>query len=246
MKILCLIPARSGSKGIKDKNLATINGKSLLQWSIIHAQKSSYSKYIKIVVSTDSSKYQQIAINSGAECPFLRPKEISGDLSSDYEFTFHALEWLKENQNYVPDFVIHLRPTYPTRRVSDLDKCIQLFINHRIRYDSLRTIIPFEKSPFKMYITTNDTDVDLNTQEIIPLFQEISGVREPYNECRQKLPQAYLHNGCIDIFNTYCVYKHKSITGKKILGYIMSESEKHDIDKQADLEDIKNILNTNF
>ena len=100
IKILCIIPARSGSKVIQDKNIMNFRGKPLLSWSIEQAKKSKYSKNIKIIVSTDSEKYAEISKNYGAEVPFIRPKNISGDTSSDFECIKHCVDWLKKNENY--------------------------------------------------------------------------------------------------------------------------------------------------
>ena len=144
MKILCLIPARSGSKGISNKNIRLLNNKPLLTWSIEQAKNCKHN--MKIIVSTDSEEYKTIALKWGAEVPFLRPKEISKDLSTDYEFIIHALNWLKENQHYCPDIILHLRPTQPHRKVGDIDKCLKIFIENINDYDSLRSIVPFEKS----------------------------------------------------------------------------------------------------
>ena len=96
-KILCIIPARSGSKGIKNKNIINFSGKPLLAWSIEQAQKCKYE--MKIIVSTDSQEYADISIKYGAEVPFLRPLEISDDLSTDFEFIKHCIDWLKKNEN---------------------------------------------------------------------------------------------------------------------------------------------------
>ncbi len=230
MKILVLIPARSGSKGIRNKNIIDINGLPMLAWSIKQAQNSKYYNQMKIILSTDSEKYRKIGIKYGAEVPFLRPAKISGDLSTDYECVEHCLNYLAK-ENYVPDFIVQLRPTYPTRKVKILDDCISKFISNRNNYDSLRTVVPFEKSPYKMYRI-----IDNNLE---PLFKTVDNIVEPYNECRQKLPTTYLHNGYIDILNTNIV-KEKTISGNKILPYVMSKEEIHDIDE---LKDIKLILN---
>ena len=152
-QILCLIPARSGSKGIPHKNIKDFKGKPLLAWCIVQAQNSKYQ--MKIIVSTDSEKYRKIAIQYGAEAPFLRPSEISQDLSTDFECIKHTLDWLKTNEKYSPDIILHLRPTQPCRKVEDIDACLDIFINQREKYDSLRTVVPFEKSPYKMYSITN-------------------------------------------------------------------------------------------
>lgn len=232
MNILCIIPARSGSKGIINKNVKELAGRPLMAWSIEQAKKSKYK--MKIVVSTDSEEYRQIAIKYGAEAPFLRPTEISQDLSTDLEFTEHCLEYLKENEYYTPDFIVQLRPTYPTRKVSILDDTIKIFIEKRENgYDSLRTIIPFEKSPFKMYT--------LEGESLEPLFRNIGDMKEPYNQCRQNLPNAYLHNGYIDIFNSNIV-KDNKISGDKIYGYLMSKDEYHDIDSLKDFEIVSNLI----
>ena len=115
VKILCIIPARSGSKGIPDKNIKLFRGLPLLAWSIKQAEECKYK--MRIIVSTDSTEYQKIAIKHGAEAPFLRPKSISGDLSTDYECIKHCVNWLKVNENYNPNIILQLRPTQPCRKV---------------------------------------------------------------------------------------------------------------------------------
>jgi len=225
VQILCIIPARSGSKGIKNKNIMDFNGKPLLAWSIEQAQKCNYE--MKIIVSTDSQEYANIAIKYGAEVPFLRPYEISNDFSTDFEFINHCVDWLKTNENYTCDIILQLRPTSPTRKIEDLNKALELFIKNREKFDSLRSVIPFEKSPFKMYSINND--------ELKPLFNEVNNIKEPYNQSRQILPQCYLHNGYIDILNT-SILNENTISGKNILPFIMEETNNIDIDHISDLK----------
>lgn len=223
-EILCIIPARSGSKGIKNKNIIEFKGKPLLAWSIEQAQKCNYN--MKIVVSTDSNEYANIAKKYGAEVPFLRPNNISGDLSSDFEFIDHCVKWLKTNENYTCDIILQLRPTSPTRKIEDINKALQLFINNRNKFDSLRSVIPFDKSPYKMY--------SLNNNILNPLFNKINNIKEPYNQCRQILPQCYLHNGYIDILNV-SILNENTISGKNILPFIMDKNDNLDIDHISDL-----------
>jgi CMP-N,N'-diacetyllegionaminic acid synthase len=230
MKILCIIPARSGSKGIENKNIKTLGGKPLMAWSIEQAKECKYM--MRIIVSTDNTDYAEIARMYGAETPFIRPIEISQDLSTDYEFMEHSLGELKK-ENYEPDFIVQLRPTYPTRKVELLNETIKLFIENRSEYDSLRTIIPFDKSPFKMY-TIEDNCLN-------PLFRQLGDMEEPYNQCRQNLPKTYLHNGYIDIVNTNII-KNGKISGNKILPFLMSGSEYHDIDYAEDFKKVEDIL----
>ena len=228
-EILAIIPARKGSKGIINKNIKLFNNKPLIYWSIKLAKECKYIN--RIICSTDSKEYAKIANQCGAETPFLRPSEISQDLSTDYELIEHCLNELKK-ENYIPDIIVQLRPTYPNRKLEILNETISLFLQNYDEYDSLRTVIPFDKSPFKMYrIIKNKNNNKLNLQ---PLFKKIDNIKEPQNRCRQELPKAYLHNGYIDIIKTDTVLKLKSVTGNNIYPYLMKKKEKDDIDTLKD------------
>jgi len=218
MKIIALIPARSGSKGIPHKNIKLYKNKPLLVHSIDIAKQSKY--ITDIYVTTDSAEYAKIATDNGAIIPCLRPEYISKDLSTDDEFIKHYLIWAKDNNN-IPDLIVQLRPTYPNRNINELDNMIVKMINNN-EYTSLRTIIPYPKSPYKMYKINND--------KLIPLFEEVNGLREPYNKCRQQLPDTYLHNGCVDIIRVKSYFEQNSITGYNIYAYLMNKSEDNDID----------------
>ena len=220
MKILCLIPARSGSKGLPNKNIKNMIDRPLLAWSIEQAKQTEYYKRgeMRIIVSTDSPEYKDIAIKWGAEVPFLRPKNISQDNSTDLDFIKHALIWLKKYVNYIPDYILHLRPTQPCRKKGLIDDCLNKFIGSE--FDSLRTVIPTIKTPYKMYIK-HDT-------ELVPLFNNVNGTLEPYNMGRQYLPKTYLHNGYVDIIKTDLIKKNK-LSGK-ILAYVMKDTDNIDID----------------
>jgi len=228
-KILCIVPARSGSKGLPHKNIKSFRGKPLLVWSIDQAKSSQFASQMRVVVSTDSEEYAVIARKHGAEVPFLRPPEISGDLSIDYEFLSHAVSWFWENEKYKPDIVLQLRPTSPLRKVADIDECLSAFIRSMDQYDSLRSVIPFEKSPYKMYTIERNV--------LTPLFAEVNHVVEPFNQCRQVLPQCYLHNGYIDILKTSILEKG-TISGERIYPFVMSPEDNVDIDTEKDLKEL--------
>jgi len=228
IKILCIIPARCGSKGIPDKNIRFFKGKPLIAHSIEQAQQSKYD--MKIIVSTDCQKYADIAKKYGAEVPFLRPSEISQDESLDIEFMKHCIEWLEENENYIPHIILQLRPTSPTRLIEDINKSLDIFLNNRDRYDSLRSVYEFNKSPYKMY--------NIENNKLLPLFKSVKDINEPYNSLRQLLPKCYLHNGYIDIFNVNLL-KYNTISGNNIYPYIMEDTDNIDIDTENDLENLK-------
>jgi len=122
LKVLGIIGARSGSIGIKNKNIKKLNKKPLIFWSIKVALKSRFLN--RVLVSTDSRQYQKISIQCGAEVPFLRPKKISLSESKEIDYIIHCLDWLNKNENYVPDIIVRMQPTSPFQLVDDIDRSI--------------------------------------------------------------------------------------------------------------------------
>lgn len=236
MKVLAVIPARAGSKSVPNKNIRMIGGKPMMAHSIMHAQESKYIN--RILVSTDSKEYAEIAQEYGAEVPFLRPVEFATDTALDYDVFLHALTWLKEEDNYVPDIVVQLRPTYPIRRVEDIDNMIQLLIENP-KADSVRSMAKANEIPYKMWIETKSVGgedktfetVSKNVLRIEPIIKDIT---ECYNMPRQQLPTVYYQNACIDVFRPEVVTEKHSMSGNYILGYEMSEN--FDIDTEEDFE----------
>jgi CMP-N,N'-diacetyllegionaminic acid synthase len=222
MRIVGLIGARGGSKSIPRKNIKLFANKPLIVHSIEQAKRS---KLIDAVyLSTDDNEIAEIGKQNGALVPFIRPKEISGDLSVDFEFVYHFIEYFKENGFEMPDLIVQLRPTYPTRKVDIIDDCIEKFMISHKEYDSLRTIVEVEHPPYKMYKIVNNI--------LTPLFSEVNGLKEPYNCPRQILPKTYWHNGYLDIIKVDTVLNKNSITGDNIYPYIMDKREVDDIDTE--------------
>lgn len=226
-KILAIIPARSGSKTVIDKNIRMLDGKPMISYSIQHALKSKYIN--RVIVSTDSRKYAEIAQQNGAEVPFIRPEALAQDDSLDIDVFVHALNFLKEHDYYEPDVVVHLRPTYPLRNVKDIDNMVEVLLNHN-DIDSVRCIVPVKDTPYKMWKKDNN-------EKLVPL---LSDIEEAYNMPRQKLPQVYLQNACIDVIRTTVITEQHSMTGKEIYGYEMKEN--YDIDTEEDFLRAEQIL----
>lgn len=210
-KVLAIIPARSGSKSVKDKNIRIMNGKPMLAYSIEQALKSS--KIDRVIVSTDSQKYQAIAKEYGAEVPFLRPADISQDASLDIEVFQHALHWLQENEGYCADICVHLRPTHPIRDPFDIDKMISILEAYP-ELDSVRSVSPAKQTPYKMWLFPDDT-----SNQMCSLVS--CDVPEAYNAPRQKLPKVYMQNACIDAVRSNTILDKGSMTGDRIGGYKM-------------------------
>jgi len=226
IKILAIIPCRSGSKGIRDKNIINIFGKPLLYYSIFFAKKCKFID--KVVVSTDSKKYQKIAKKYGAEVPFLRPYKISTDNSLDIDFFRHALMWLKKNYDYKPDYVIHLRPTSPIRKIKILQKAINIVKKDK-SITSVRSVSLLNKSIYKMWFLKKN-------KLLKPIIDNNTYFVEPYNAPRQRLGNAHYQNGIYDIFKARII-KNNTISGRNIHGFVTEEQ--HDIDTIKDLINIK-------
>ena len=237
MEILAVIPARSGSKSVKDKNIRLIDGKPMLAYSIEHAKASNY--ITRTIVSTDSEKYAEIAREYGAEVPFMRPAEYATDTALDYDVFYHALKFLEEQEGYVPDLVVQLRPTYPTRNVEDIDCMIeQMMANETI--DSMRCIAPATEIAYKMWHCAPDSDSDKmlpDCSRITPIMKDIP---ECYNMPRQQLPKVYYQNACIDVIRTNVITIQHSMSGKNIVGYEMKEN--FDIDTEEEFKRAEEYL----
>jgi hypothetical protein len=223
MKIIAIISARSGSKSIKNKNIRRYKGKPLIWYSIYIAKKSRFID--RVIVSTDSKKYKTISLNFGAEVPFLRPKKISSDTAIDLEWARHAINFLKNKENYIPDIVVHLRPTTPNRKLKILNNGIKFFLKMIKKADSMRSVSEINQPPQKIFM--------LKKGFLKGYFdKKLKG--EYYNRPRQLYPKSFLPNGYIDILKPSVFMKKKTLMGKKILGYITPDTL--DIDEAKDFK----------
>lgn len=226
--VLALIPARSGSKSIKDKNILPFAGEPLLGHSIRQALLCPH--ITRVIVSTDSKEYAEIANQYGAETPFLRPNSISLDHSTDYEVFNHALRWLATKEGSTPSICVHLRPTHPIRTTKQISDAILLLRKHP-HWDSVRSVIPAPESPYKMWFLSN-----LN--ELVPVIK--TKTREAHSHPRQRLMQAYLQNASIDVIRSKTILEKNSIAGRRIGAFLMSQS--YDIDDAADFNRAQNAF----
>ncbi|MEO0311807.1 MAG: hypothetical protein RIQ89_1464 [Bacteroidota bacterium] len=224
MNILAIIPARGGSKGVPGKNLKKINDISLVGWSAIHAKESKL--ITRTIISSDSEAIIAEAVKHGAEAPFIRPAELAGDLVLDWPVFVHALDYLKNSENYIPDFVVHLRPTAPLRKQGWIDSAIQLLIDHP-EADSVRSVSMPDKHPYRIFRIAADGYLD-------PIMKDEHPT--PYLLRRQDLPPMYYYNCVIDVTKPSTLYQKQSMTGDKLLPYIMNPDEVIDIDAPIDLE----------
>jgi len=224
-ELLIIIPARSGSKGIKNKNIIKVNNKPLIYHSIKTAQ-NFHSKKKVIFCSTDSVKIQKICNKFGLNIPFLRPKKISGDYSRDLEYVNHTLASFNKLGNLFKYGLI-LRPTSPKRDEKVLLKAFKRFKNNNS--DSMRAIIESSYPVHKMWF--------LNKNLLKPVIK--TNIHEHYNAPRQILRKTYAQSGNFEFFKVNYKKKIRSISGKKISYYITSKKLENDIDQIKDLKKIK-------
>lgn len=227
MKNLVVIPARGGSKSIPRKNITEFNGMPLLAHTIKYAESSLGVD--KIIVSTDDNEIAQIAKEYNAEVPFIRPKELSKDTSSDYGFMRHALDFF-DGQSLFYDNIILLRPTSPLRPKKLIEKSLKI-LELNIEATSVRCVAEVKEHPYRVWRMGADGSIE-------GLINEID---EPYNLPRQLLPKMYFQTGDIEVVRRSTLLDG-SVCGKKIYPIVIDKESVVDIDTYADLEAAKKVV----
>lgn len=226
-KYLCIIPARAGSKAIKNKNFIKVNNKLLIQYSIDTAIK--LKKYCDIIVSSDSKKIIKILKNNNLQFTGLRPKNLSKDSSSTYDVVKYELFKKEKEIKKKYKGVLLLQPTCPIR---DTSKIIQAFkILKNKNYDSLVSV----------------TNVNANHPERMKKFRNkylinYLNTKKENMKPRQDLPRVYIRSGSIYLIKRETLLKYKSLVGKKCYGMILQGIESINLDTQDDLILLKHKL----
>lgn len=217
VKAYAIIPARAGSKGVPNKNIRDLAGHPLLAWSIAAATLARSIE--RVIVSTDSEKYAEIARQYGAEVPFLRPAELATDTSPDKAFLLHTALWLQKNDARPPDVFIHLRPTSPLRDPAILDKAIATF-ELAPQATSLRSAHEAPESPAKWF--------SLNADGYFSGFIGNQWLDAP----RQACPRAYIPDGYVDIVRVSVLLKQQELYFPHMLAFIAPPC--HEVDTEED------------
>lgn len=224
-KVLGIILARGGSKRVPRKNIKELAGKPLLSYTV---EQGKASKYIdRLIVSTDDEEIARVGREYGAEVPFLRPAELAGDSVTDFPVFVHALEWLAKNEQYRPNIVVQLRPTHPLRKPEDVDRAIELLVEHP-EADSVRTVKEPDQTPYKMY--------KIGGEGFLEPLLPIPGIPESFNLPRQKLPKAYEHTGVADVMWYGTLMEKNQMTGSKIIPLVLDNYPYSGINTTEDWE----------
>ena len=223
-KILSLIPARGGSKGIPKKNIINLAGKPLIAWSIEASLKSEY--ITKTIVSTNDKEILDISLEYGAEV-INRPDNLSDDNANSESAVLHAINHLKNIDEFF-DIIILLQPTSPLRDSMEIDSAFQeLFASNA---SGLISVCKYNNEILKAF-TKNEQGY----------IEGISNNNYPFMR-RQDLPETFMSNGAIYIINTNEFIKNNSFYTKKTIPFIMSSDKSIDIDEYKDLEEAVKLL----
>jgi len=219
MEIIALVTARSGSKGIPDKNLKQIGNHSLLEWSIKSTLKSS--QITKVFLSTDSVEYAKLGESFGAIVPFLRPAELASDSAVDLDVFKHFLTEIKE----LPQAIVHIRPTTPLRNPEIINDAVLKFMELEKEITSLRSVHEMSESAYKTF--------EVSAHGLLKPMASVSD-GEKANLPRQAFPKTYQANGYVDVLNPEFILKEHKLHGDKIFAFktpVVTE-----VDTLSDLE----------
>ena len=215
-KILAIIPARSGSKGLKNKNIKMLNGKPMIAYTIEAAVQSNM--FDDVIVSTDSQIYADIAANHGVSVPFLRPEYLSSDKATSIDMIIHAIKELKKlGKEY--DYFMLLQPTSPLRSKEDIINAVELLFEKDA--NSVVSVCQAENSPVYM----NILDKTLSMDGFLPKNTKTR---------RQDLDKYYRLNGAIYLSKVDYFLEERDLYGEKSFAYIMDKRNSVDVDDEID------------
>jgi CMP-N,N'-diacetyllegionaminic acid synthase len=221
-RVIGIIPARGGSKTVPRKNLAILGGRPLIAWSIERGLQSK--RLDRVLVSTDDPEIADVARSLGAEVPFLRPASIAADDTPDLPVFEHALAWLESEQGYVPEGIVHLRPTLPFRLAAQIDDVVRLLGESAA--DCVKSVYVSDKHPHKMWRLVGQR---LQPYQDTPFWRQV-GPDYP----RQKLDAVYWSAGLVDGIRRTTITTLHSTTGAHVLPYLVDPDACVDLDTPHD------------
>jgi CMP-N-acetylneuraminic acid synthetase len=228
--VIGIIPARGGSKGLLRKNILPLLGKPLISWTIEQSLSSKY--FDRIIVSSDDEEIADIAKHHGADVPFMRPKELSEDITPMMDVIFHAINFFKDKDIFF-DYIALLEPTSPLRNIDDIDNAIKELIEHQTEADSLVSV----------------GEVHLEHPAIMKNI--VDGYVKPYEADktvfrRQDLNKVFFPYGVIYLSKTEEFIKQKTFYQERTIPYIIERWQNYEIDDIYDFICIEAIMNHNL
>ena len=225
-KILAIIPARGGSKGLPGKNIKPLCGKPLIGWTIEQAQSSKYID--EIFVSTDSNEIAAVAEDFGIKVPFLRPAELATDTSPSSAFVLHTIDYYR-NKGQEFDYILLLEPTSPLRDITDINIAIEQLLNH----DTAKSIVGVSK----VEATHPAFLVDISKEGLLkPYLKEMKTLR------RQELSDLYFFEGSLYLSDIDFYIKEQTFYHDLTLPYVVPKYKAYEIDDIVDFFIVEKIL----
>ncbi len=227
MRVLGIIPARGGSKGIPRKNLKLLHGKALLAYTTESALESK--RLSRVILSTDDEEIAETGRALGVEVPFIRPSELANDTSPTFPVVMHAVRQM-ENDGFLFDAICLLQPTNPLRRAEDIDACVELFETSGA--DSVISVlpVPHQYNPKWVYWRDAAGDMVLSTGENSPVSR------------RQDLPPAFHREGSVYVTRRAVLDSHGDLYGGKVLGYEIEPERSVNVDTKEDWDQAEKML----
>jgi CMP-N-acetylneuraminic acid synthetase len=222
-KILAVIGLRSGSKGLKNKNIKLLGGIPLFAHIIKSAKKSKFIN--RLIVSTDSKRYQKLAKKWGAESPYLRPKKIAKDSSQEIDFIKDLLKKLNKEENYNPDIIVRLLATCPFQKSADIDLVIKKVLSNA--YDSAVIVSKYKQHPEKALKIIG------GKKKYLTPYISNNPLKIGSKLNRQKFKNAYFRSNVI-VCKRFVIKKYNSLTSKKV-GFIIIPHT-IDVDDKSDFD----------
>ncbi|OGG48327.1 hypothetical protein A3D66_03025 [Candidatus Kaiserbacteria bacterium RIFCSPHIGHO2_02_FULL_50_9] len=231
-KILGIITARGGSKGIPGKNVKPLLGKPLIAYTIEAAKKSGV--FDRLILSTDDEEIARVAREYGCEVPFMRPSELAQDTTPHLPVVQHAVEWLREHEKYSPDYLLILQPTSPLRQAFHIKEAVELMLKEEP--DSVLSVAPIPEHFSSKKAMILQTDGRLTLLGGSPVWKRVSR--------RQDLGKEYRSAGMIYLCKTELIFDKESpnLFGERTLPYVVEEKYLADIDHPEDWEAAEHAL----
>ena len=231
MRVLGIITARGGSKGVPGKNLKLLGGKPLIDYTIDAANDTPLDR---LILSTEDKKIADVARELGCEVPFMRPPELARDETPHLPVILHAVQWLRDHANYVPDIVLTLQPTSPLRSSADIAAALRML--ELSDADSVVSVnrVTAHAHPMRMLRVADDG--------MASLFVSGEPVRRRINR-RQDLPDAWVMNGAIYACRTSVLSgTEPSLYGDRVVAYPMPPERSISIDTPEDWIEAEHAL----
>ena len=226
-KIIGIVPARIGSKGLKFKNLKKLNSKPLIFWPIKTLKKSKYID--KIILNTDSKKIRNLGTKIGAEAPFLRPKYLASDKSKISDTIIHTIRYFEKKKIFY-DYLLLLEPTSPLTTTEDIDNAIEVLEKSKKNADALVSIAENVTAHPKFC-------VKLDNNQMIKTYD-----KKFYNINRQKLDKTYFYSGNFYLSKVDSFIKQKTFYHNKTKAIISSKAKSFEIDDELDFFIVEKIM----